>query len=69
MTNPFDFKDTVRFYATKVDEDAIKNVSAEPSKLMFNASRLEDVIFRIGDEEYTIDFPSLVRDYGEKVEQ
>lgn len=39
-----------------------------PNKLMFQADRLEDVVFRIGGKEYTIDFSALVRDYGKAVE-
>lgn len=62
------FGDTIKLKCAEVDENAIKNSFAEPTKLYFNASRLEDVIFTIGGEEFNIDFRALVRDYGKAVE-
>lgn len=64
----FLFGDTVELSIAEVDENAIKNAVAEPTKLFFNASRLEDVVFTIGEEEFNIDFRALVRDYGKAVE-
>lgn len=62
------FGDTIELKCTEVDENAIKYVFNEPTKLYFNASRLEDVVFTIGGDEFNIDFMALVRDYGKAVE-
>lgn len=67
--NPFDiFRESVTFYTTEVNEEAIRHLTEAPTKLIFNASRLEDVVFLIDGNGYTIDFPALVRDYGKVVE-
>lgn len=62
------FGDTVELSIAEVDESAIKNAFGEPTKLYFNASRLEDVVFTIGVDEFNIDFRALVRDYGKAVD-
>lgn len=63
------FGGTVEFETTSFDAGGERKLYKNgPSKLMFNAGRLEDVVFRIGGKEYTIDFPALVRDYGKEVE-
>lgn len=49
-------------------ETARKMYERGPMKLVFQADQLQDVIFRIGGEEFNIDFRALVRDYGKAVE-
>ena len=49
-------------------ETARKLYESGPTKLVFHADRLQDVIFRIGGEEFNIDFNALVRDYGKAVD-
>lgn len=62
------FGGTVELETANVNLEDVRNMYQEgPSKLLFNASSLEDVIFRIGGEEFHIDFPALVRDYGKAV--
>lgn len=65
----FLFGDTIELGIAEVDENVIKDAFTEPTKLFFNASSLEDVIFTIGGEEFNIDFRAFVRDYGKAVEQ
>lgn len=65
----FLFGDAIDPKSCVVDESAIKDAFAAPTKMYFNANRLEDVVFTIGGEEFNIDFRALVRDYGKAVEK
>lgn len=64
------FGGTVEIETTEFrPETARKLYESGPTQLLFQADRLQDVVFRVGGEEYTIDFTALVRDYGKAVEQ
>lgn len=69
-------------YGIWKEDDAVSATKHEPlwvsvndanarrgiTRILFHADMMEDVVFRIGDKEYTIDFPAIVRDYGKLVD-
>lgn len=69
MADQFDFKDIATFYTTEPDKNAINKIFDRTSKIIFQADGLEDIIFRIGEQEFTIDFQALVMDYGKAVDE